>query len=656
MRLSLLCFFRTRQRSRTRPLFFKILSAVYKPSGELSNVTTARSNMAKSSDLKIFLESSLNEIFKATVSDILDSVDRTLSEYQSTIHRIESENEGLKRLLFAQKSTESASRDIREQDATEKVLTSEWNSHPINSGQGMYKMSICSSDKKSFRRKHKDKMRGSVSSASFLQQTDHMVERPCVNTAEVGISTQNMSVKTEPVLEESGAIDLSQPSSLLNLTMRPIKNESTEVSLDSHDAYAPLSPSTGLDQDSSGSDSEVKVTIVSDNYLQDGQFFKTEEEEQNGVMPYDDNGCFSKREFKHALRYYPELEIEPEGANRQIAEPKVVINEENESPAVPANELLEVRDNFLRCPICPKTFSRAASLNVHIKTHSGEKAHSCSYCGKRFGRADLLKSHKRTHTGERPYSCNICSKTYAHPSQLRIHKRIHTGEKPYSCSHCGKRFNEHNQLKVHLRTHTGERPYSCQECGKTFSNAGNLRIHERIHTGEKPYCCAQCGKRFNGLGDLKTHYRIHTGERPYSCELCKKTFSQAGHLTIHMRMHTGERPYSCNECGKKFTVASSLKLHQRTHTGEKEYSCSYCSKSFSRSGHLKRHELVHTKEKVFLCSQCGKTYTDQSSLKKHLKMHAAKEQKAQSEGSTSEAETNAAQPSASETLSDADRN
>ncbi|XP_028456936.1 zinc finger protein 771 isoform X2 [Perca flavescens] len=520
--------------------------------------------MAKSSDLKLFLESSLNEIFKATVSDILDSVDRTLSEYQGTIHRIESENEGLKRLLLAQKSTESAAKDVCEQDATEKSFTSEWNSRLVSSTQGTFKMSICSSDKKSFRRKQKDKMRESISPSSFLLQTDHMVERPCMNTAE------------------------------------------------------------------------------------GGQFIKTEEEEQSGVLQYGDNDIFSKQELEHAMRYYPESEIDPEAASRQVVEPEVMVQEKN--AVVPADGFLEIRDNFLRCPTCPKTFSRAASLNIHIKTHSAEKAHSCSYCGKRFGRADLLKSHKRTHTGERPYSCNVCSKTYAHPSQLRIHKRVHTGEKPYSCSHCGKRFNEHNQLKVHLRTHTGERPYSCQECGKTFSNAGNLRIHERIHTGEKPYCCAQCGKRFNGLGDLKTHYRIHTGERPYSCELCKKTFSQAGHLTIHMRMHTGERPYSCNECGKKFTVASSLKLHQRTHTGEKEYSCSYCSKSFSRSGHLKRHELVHTKEKVFLCSQCGKTYTDQSSLKKHLKMHATKEQKAQSEGSTSEAET--IRPSASETPSE----
>ncbi len=85
-----------------------ILSTVYKVSGELLTTATALSNMAKSSDLKNFLESSLNEIFKATVSDILDSVDRTLSEYQGTIQRIESENEGLKRLLFAQKIKESA--------------------------------------------------------------------------------------------------------------------------------------------------------------------------------------------------------------------------------------------------------------------------------------------------------------------------------------------------------------------------------------------------------------------------------------------------------------------------------------------------------------------------------------------------------------------
>lgn len=512
-----------------------------------------------------------------------------------------------------------------DEDVLENFFASKWTSHPNASTQGRFKMSICSSDKKNFSRKHKDRIIKSLSSSSSFLSTDVMQEKPCHHT-EICVSSQDLkSVKTEPDVDESLAIDLSQPSPLPKIPMRPVKQESTSISFKSHSEHPPPRPPGGSEPKSRDDESELKVTIVSDTFMEEGQLIKNEVEEQKAMLQCDS-------EVTPELALNAVSEDGGHGAGRPVG---AGVSEKSSFPAAPAEELLENSDNMLQCPTCPETFSQTALLNVHIKTHNREKTHVCSYCGKCFKRADLLRSHKRTHTGERPYSCNLCSKTYAYPNQLKIHKRLHTGEKPYCCSQCGKCFNEHNQLKVHLRTHTGERPYSCQECGKAFSNVGNLRIHERIHTGVKPYCCTQCGKRFNGLSDLKTHYRIHTGERPYSCELCKKTFSQAGHLTIHMRIHTGERPYSCNECDKKFTVASSLKLHLRTHTGEKEYCCTYCSKSFSRSGHLKRHELVHTKEKVFLCNECGKTYTDQSSLKKHLKVHVAKEGKAQSETESS---------------------
>lgn len=68
--------------------------------------------MAGPTNLKFLLESSLNEIFKATVNDILDSVDRTLTEYQGTIHRIELENEDLKRQLLSLNGTETAARGM----------------------------------------------------------------------------------------------------------------------------------------------------------------------------------------------------------------------------------------------------------------------------------------------------------------------------------------------------------------------------------------------------------------------------------------------------------------------------------------------------------------------------------------------------------------
>lgn len=63
--------------------------------------------MAKSKDLKVFLESSLNAIFKATVSDILESVDQTLSEYKGKIQRIETENEDLRQRLHDQDNKDS---------------------------------------------------------------------------------------------------------------------------------------------------------------------------------------------------------------------------------------------------------------------------------------------------------------------------------------------------------------------------------------------------------------------------------------------------------------------------------------------------------------------------------------------------------------------
>lgn len=64
--------------------------------------------MSRSKNLKAFLESSLNEIFKATVNDILDSVEQTLSEYQERIRHMETENESLRRRLVGPEEPQEA--------------------------------------------------------------------------------------------------------------------------------------------------------------------------------------------------------------------------------------------------------------------------------------------------------------------------------------------------------------------------------------------------------------------------------------------------------------------------------------------------------------------------------------------------------------------
>lgn len=46
--------------------------------------------------------------------------------------------------------------------------------------------------------------------------------------------------------------------------------------------------------------------------------------------------------------------------------------------------------------------------------------------------------------------CNICKRSFSSSSSLQMHIRTHTGDKPYSCSVCQKSFSTKGNLKVSL--------------------------------------------------------------------------------------------------------------------------------------------------------------------------------------------------------------
>lgn len=139
--------------------------------------------------------------------------------------------------------------------------------------------------------------------------------------------------------------------------------------------------------------------------------------------------------------------------------------------------------------------------------------HRCEICGKTYKYRSMLKQHKiKGHSDpvaceRRRYLCALCGKELKTAKGLEIHTRSHTGEKPYTCEVCGKCFACETLLRTHSVTHTGERKYSCDQCGKAFTQRSTLVVHKRYHSGERPYLCPKCGKGFVTRTVLNTHLK-----------------------------------------------------------------------------------------------------------------------------------------------------
>ncbi|KAL0880828.1 hypothetical protein ABMA27_002013 [Loxostege sticticalis] len=131
------------------------------------------------------------------------------------------------------------------------------------------------------------------------------------------------------------------------------------------------------------------------------------------------------------------------------------------------------------------------------------------------------------------HSCYQCDKQFRCQAQLDMHVRTHTGDKPFVCMYCPRRFTQKHNLTIHLRIHTGEKPFQCEVCSKRFSAQGNLHAHLKIHTGQRDHTCTLCSKSFITSSELTRHMNKHRGVKNFKCDLCGAAYIHSRDFKLH---------------------------------------------------------------------------------------------------------------------------
>uniref|UniRef100_UPI00358DF9B8 sal-like protein 1 n=1 Tax=Myxine glutinosa TaxID=7769 RepID=UPI00358DF9B8 len=324
------------------------------------------------------------------------------------------------------------------------------------------------------------------------------------------------------------------------------------------------------------------------------------------------------------------------------------------------------------------------------------------------------------------HKCRFCSKVFGSDSALQIHLRSHTGERPFKCTVCGNRFSTKGNLKVHFQRHRERYPHlemsvhnvpelldkspipdavpcfaSFAAVGKTepvFSPAPTLSTtiplpsaitgtitysasqpllpFPRVSPTLSPSSTKDCSVPLSNVGPTQC------SSPPGNDIVVSKIAEQVDHSNVTISQHNDNKmisspimetvnlqkpllpaiaeklkakfsislldslptsetsklqqlvesidqnpadPNECAMCHRILSCQSALKMHYRTHTGERPYRCKDCGRAFTTKGNLKTHFGVHRSKPPLRihhsCPICQRGFTNAVVLQQHIRMH-----------------------------------
>ncbi|KAG7271941.1 hypothetical protein CRUP_007712, partial [Coryphaenoides rupestris] len=331
------------------------------------------------------------------------------------------------------------------------------------------------------------------------------------------------------------------------------------------------------------------------------------------------------------------------------------------------------------------------SSSLLCSASAGRLQHGCRFCGKMFSSDSALQIHLRSHTGERPYQCPVCLSRFTTRGNLKVHFLRHREQNPELSlsllppSLFGPGLMGSGSQLLSSSTHY---PFSSLPktsiCPSTSSpsslaltmassnpTSDTSKLQRLVEKLEKepshtsfPWASSSSS---TSMGDVlgsnaaislaaslssvltnastSSTYVMASPSSSISAATSVSNFTRemvaalgmsangasalAGSMLPPLNILAAGNSLAPNQCGVCLRVLScprALRLHHATHLGERPFPCKLCGRSFSTKGSLRSHLATHRARPPNSriqnsCPLCQRKFTNALVLQHHIRMH-----------------------------------